>query len=536
MSLSFGLGVGLNQSQKLTPQMQQAIRLLALSHLELEQEVQMKLDSNPLLERVDEEFQTEFESDELNLEDWTDNTWQTKNESQGSLDDGFNESFVEDSYDKLTESGLDDEAIDSDWENVYTPDFEHDGDFSVTGRQDEEHEFFGATHTSIQEHVRFQMNFKSMNTKERLILDYLLDAMDDMGYIRLEVDELYQNLATMASFYQWQDTISPPEIVGVLHSIQSCSPTGVGARNLSECLRLQLDELIKEYPNTPFVDEAYMILGSTNYLETNNIKALMQATDLSSVEIKQAMEIIRRLNPEPAAEFYRNEGGMSESVDIPDILVIALEKAKGRYAKKSLSDVTDTDAWRVVLNQDVIPNLQINQEYASLIKKGDDSQDNLYLKDKLNDARLFIRSIDERNQNLLKVASCIVRRQQGFLERGVEAMIPLTLKNVADEIGLHESTVSRLTTNKTMLTPQGLYPLKYFFSSSVGSEEGEVSSTAISAQIQSMIQSEDPKKPLSDAHITSVLEAQGISISRRTVTKYREAMGILPSTLRRQKF
>ncbi|UYZ67796.1 RNA polymerase factor sigma-54 [Moraxella bovis] len=532
MSLSFGLGVGLNQSQKLTPQMQQAIRLLALSHLELEQEVQIKLDSNPLLERVDESFEVEFDRDELSLDDWTDNNWQ-KNDSQDS--DGFDEPFESDSYDKLTESGLDDGAMDSDWDNVYTPDFEYDGDFGASGRHDDEHEFLGATHTSIQEHVRFQMNFSPMNAKESLILDYLLDAMDEMGYIRLGVDELYQNLATLASFYQWEEMISPPEIVSVLQRIQACSPTGVGARNLPECLRLQLDELTKDDPDLPFADEAYMVLGATTHLETNNIKALMQDTDLSSAEIKGAMAIIRSLNPEPASEFYKNEGSIDQSIDIPDILVIALEETKGRYAKKSLVNVTDTDAWRVVLNQDIIPNLQINQEYAGLIKKGDDGDDNVYLKDKLNDARLFIRSIDERNQNLLKVASCIVRRQQGFLERGVEAMIPLTLKNVADEIGLHESTVSRLTTNKTMFTPQGLYPLKYFFSSSVDSEDGEVSSIAISAQIQSMIQNEDPKKPLSDAYITGVLEGQGVSISRRTVTKYREAMGILPSTLRKQK-
>lgn len=514
--------------------MQQAIRLLALSHLELEQEVQMKLDSNPLLERVDERVQMEFDGDELTLDDWTDNGWQKNDQSNT---DNFDEPFDGDSYDKLTESGLDDGAMDSDWDNVYAFDVEYHGDFGVAGRHDDEHEFLGATHTSIQEHVRFQMNFSPMNAKESLILDYLLDAMDEMGYIRLGVDELYQNLATLASFYQWEETISPPEIVSVLQRIQACSPTGVGARNLPECLRLQLDELTKDDPDLPFADEAYMVLGATTHLETNNIKALMQDTDLSSAEIKGAMAIIRSLNPEPASEFYKNEGSIDQSIDIPDILVIAiaLEETKGRYAKKSLANVTDTDAWRVVLNQEVIPNLQINQEYASLIKKGDDGDDNIYLKDKLNDARLFIRSIDERNQNLLKVAGCIVRRQQGFLERGVEAMIPLTLKNVADEIGLHESTVSRLTTNKTMLTPQGLYPLKYFFSSSVGSEDGEISSTAISAQIQSMIQNENPKKPLSDASITGVLEEQGVSISRRTVTKYREAMGILPSTLRKQK-
>lgn len=535
MSLSFGLGVGINQSQKLTPQMQQAIRLLALSHLELEQEVQMKLDNNPLLERVDEGFNGDNADDRLSLDDWTDNSWQKKAESDNS--DGFDEDFDGDSYDKLTSSGLDDEAIDGDWENIYAPDVEYDGNFNVSGKHDEEQDFFGATHTSISEHVRFQMNFSPLSAKETLILDYLLDAMDDMGYIRLSVEELYQNLATLGSFYQWEESITPPQILSVLGQIQACSPTGVGARNLPECLRLQLDELVSNNPNLPFADEAYMVLGATNYLENNNIKALMSATDLSADEIKGAMEIIRTLNPEPASEFYKSEGGVENNIDTPDVLVIALERTHGKhkYAKKSLINTKHTDAWRVMLNPDVIPNLQINQEYASLIKKGEDSHDNLYLKDKLNDARLFIRSIDERNQNLLKVASCIVHRQQAFLERGVEAMTPLTLKNVADEIGLHESTVSRLTTNKTMLTPQGLYPLKYFFSSSVSSDDGEVSSTAISAQIQSMIQNEDPKKPLSDSYITAVLESQGINISRRTVTKYREAMGILSSTLRKQK-
>lgn len=532
MSLSFGLGVGLNQSQKLTPQMQQAIRLLALSHLELEQEVQMKLENNPLLERVNERVQMEFDGDELTLDDWTDNGWQKNDQSNT---DNFDEPFDGDSYDKLTESGFDDGAMDTAWDNVYAFDVEYHGDFGVAGRHNDEYEFWGATHTSIQEHVRFQMNFSPMNAKETLILDYLLDAMDEMGYVRLGVDELYQNLATLASFYQWEQTISPPEIVSVLQRIQACSPTGVGARNLPECLRLQLDELIKDNPDLPFADEAYMVLGATTHLQTNNIKALMQDTDLSAAEIKGAMAIIRGLNPEPASKFYKNEGNISQNIDIPDILVIALEKTKDKYAKKSLVNVANTDAWRVLLNQEVIPNLKINQEYASLIKKGDDGDDNVYLKNKLSDARLFIRSIDERNQNLLKVASCIVRRQQGFMEQGVEAMIPLTLKNVADEVGLHESTVSRLTTNKTMLTPQGLYSLKYFFSSGVDSEDGEISSTAICAQIQSMIQDEDPKKPLSDAYITGVLEEQGVSISRRTVTKYREAMGILPSTLRKQK-
>lgn len=538
MSVSFGLGVNLSTSQKLTPQMQQAIRLLALSNLELEQEVQLKLDSNPLLERVDLETDDYDAPESLSLDDWTQNNWQTK--STTTSEDGFgDETDYGDSFEKLSQSEIDSDATDHDWDNVYAPDVDYDGDFSVHTKSDDDgsQDFLGATESTVQDHVRWQMNFKNLSQSDRLIADYLIDAMDDMGYIRLDIEELYRNLALMASFYQWQEQqeISHAHIMTVLQSIQECSPTGVGARNLSECLRLQLNELIKENPELPYADEAYMVLSATSYLENNNIKALMQATELNVEEIKGAMAVIRQLDPEPASTFYRDNNDHNEVVDVPDVLVIALDQKGDRYTKKSLSDTTNTSAWRVVLNPDVLPNLKINQEYASLIKKGDESADNVYLKEHLTDARLFIRSIEERNQNLLKVATSIVRRQQAFFEEGEQAMAPMTLKDVATEVGLHESTVSRLTTNKTMLTPKGLFSLKYFFSSSVGSDDGDISSTAISAKIREMIANENPKKPLSDATITKNLEDEGITISRRTVTKYREMMGILSSTLRKQK-
>lgn len=533
MSMSFGLGVNLGTSQKLTPQMQQAIRLLALSHLELEQEVQLKLDNNPMLERVDENYE-EPSRDELSLDDWNQNDWQSKQSS--ASDDGFDDEGYSDSYDRLSQGEFDGDAIDGEWDNVYAPDLEYDSDFGSSGGHDDDSgEFLGATQSTIQDHIRWQMNFKSLTRTQAVIADYLIDAMDDKGYIRLGVDELYNNLVMVASFYQWQDEITAAQILSVLKSIQACSPTGVGARDLAECLRLQLNELISEEPDLPYTDEAYMVLGSLNHLESNNIKALMAATELTIEEIKGAMGIIRQLDPEPASRFYREQHNDNEAIDIPDILVIALDEMDGRYIKKSPKNTMNTSAWRVVLNTDVIPNLTINQEYAALIRKGDDSPDNLYLKEHLTDAKLFIRSIEERNQNLLKVATSIVRRQQAFFEEGEQAMTPMTLRDVANEIGLHESTVSRLTTNKTMMTPQGLLPLKYFFSSGLSSEDGDVSSTAISAQIREMVQAENPKKPLSDARITQLLEAQGVNISRRTVTKYREAMGILSSTMRKQK-
>ncbi|TWV84686.1 RNA polymerase factor sigma-54 [Moraxella sp. VT-16-12] len=539
MSVSFGLGVNLSASQKLTPQMQQAIRLLALSNLELEQEVQLKLDSNPLLERtdLDDDYDEHDTPESLSLDDWTQNNWQTKTTT--SSDDGFGDESYGDSFEKLSQSEMDADATDSNWDNVYAPDVDYDGDFSVHAKSDDDNhqDFLGATESTVQDHVRWQMNFKHLSQSEKLIADYLIDAMDEMGYIRLDIEELHRNLSLMASFYQWQEQheISHAHIMTVLQSIQECSPTGVGARNLAECLRLQLNELIKDNPDLPFAGEAYMVLSATSHLENNNIKALMQATELNVEEIKGAMALIRQLDPEPASTFYRENNTHNEVVEIPDVLVIALDQQGGVYTKKSLADTSDTSAWRVMLNPDVLPNLKINQEYASLIKKGDESPDNVYLKEHLTDARLFIRSIEERNQNLLKVASSIVRRQQGFFEEGEQAMTPMTLKDIAIEVGLHESTVSRLTTNKTMLTPKGLFSLKYFFSSSVGSEDGDVSSTAISAKIREMIQAENPKKPLSDATITKHLENEGVSISRRTVTKYREMMGIPSSTLRKQK-
>lgn len=529
MSVSFGLGVGLSQSQKLTPQMQQAIRLLAMSQMELEREVQLKLDSNPLLERVEEDFQEN--KDELSLEDWTNSTWEQKgSDSAGSEFEEFGQDELSDSFDKLSQAGLDGDATDSDWSEVYVSD-PSDLDFGGNS-SDGEHEYLGATESTIQDHVRWQMNFKKLSQRENLIADYLIDAMDERGYIRLSLDELYQNLALEASFYQWQEEISPAHITAVLRSIQACSPTGVGARNLAECLRLQLDELTAE-SDLPFADEAYMVLSAIHHLENNNIKGLMQETDLEMHEIKGAVALIKTLNPEPAIAFYRENNSVESSVDVPDVLVLALDSKK--KPKKKLANAGETLAWQVMLNPDVLPHLQINKDYVSLIKKGDDSPDNVYLKEQLADARLFIRSIDERNQNLLKVATCIIRRQQAFCEAGVQALLPLTLKDVAIEVGLHESTVSRLTTSKSILTPQGLYPLKFFFSSGIESEEGDVSSTAVSAKIREIIAGENPKKPFSDAHITTMLESQGMNISRRTVTKYRENMGILSSTLRRQK-
>lgn len=516
MSIAFGLGVTLGQSQKLTPQMQQAIKLLQLSSLELEQEVQAKLDSNPLLERVEEEF---AEPEATALDDWTSNNWQS-----GSSDsDGFDTPSAPDGLDKLTEASFDDDAMDMAWQEVYNDDI---SDFEGHSATNDSVEVFGATSLNIHDHIRWQMNFKHLSNLDKLIAEQLIDAMDDAGFIRADLADIAHHFATLLSFYEIEETVEHDEVLAVLKMIQACSPTGVGARNLSECLLLQLNQLPS---STAYIAEARQVLHCSEHLQNNNIKALMTATGLSAEVLTKAMALIRTLDPSPARAFIDSQNGES-AIDVPDVLVIAKDGKNQTTAYAS-----DAASWRVTLNPATLPKLQINQEYASLIKRGDDSDANQYIKHHLQDARLFIRSIEERNQNLLRVATYIVQKQQAFFVQGVQAMQPLTIKQVAESLALHESTVSRLTTNKTMLTPQGLLDFKYFFSSHVQSEEGEISSTAISAMIAEMIEEEDSKKPLSDSKITERLAEQGIVIARRTVAKYREAMGILPSSQRKNK-
>ena len=579
MSMSFGLATTLNTSQKLTPQMQQAIKLLQLSSLELAQEVQAKLDSNPLLERVeeDEDDYDSFDSydshkgeplnefgEPLTLDSWNRNTSvDSFAKSTHSLDDGFDYSdnssaanisdeYSGDSLDKLQQASFDDEAIDNyavegdDYSGFDSGNYASaaigSGSLSAhsaNGNNEDFDSYQGSTSATIQDHVRWQLNFKRLSETDTLIAEYLMDSMDEMGFIRLDIDELLQSFDTIASFYQWDERVEHDEVMAVLRMIQSCDPLGVGARNLNECLALQLSKLDT---NTKYLKEAQALLSASEHLVSNNIKALTELTGLAPEQITPALNLLRTLNPSPGLLFQSSQPDYmqpSESYDIPDVLVTPIRRHNSNHTtdNKNGNDTTaQIDGWQVRLNPDTLPKLRVNQEYANLVKRGDDSPDNQYLRENLTDARLFIRSIEERNQNLLKVATSIVRYQQEFLQHGATAMQPLILKAIAEEVDLHESTVSRLTTSKTILTPQGLFSLKHFFSSHVSSSDGDISSTAISAMIKQLIADEDPKKPLSDSRIKDSLFAEGIDIARRTVAKYREAMNIGSSTQRKQKY
>ena len=562
MSMSFGLATTLNTSQKLTPQMQQAIKLLQLSSLELAQEVQAKLDSNPLLERVEEDEDDYVDCDgydshngePLTLDSWNRNTSvDSFAKSTHSLDDGFDYSDnSSDSLDKLQQASFDDEAIDNyavegdDYSGFDSGNYASaaigSGSLSAhsaNGNNEDFDSYQGSTSATIQDHVRWQLNFKRLSETDTLIAEYLMDSMDEMGFIRLDIDELLQSFDTIASFYQWDERVEHDEVMAVLRMIQSCDPLGVGARNLNECLALQLSKLDT---NTKYLKEAQALLSASEHLVSNNIKALTELTGLAPEQITPALNLLRTLNPSPGLLFQSSQPDYmqpSESYDIPDVLVTPIRRHNSNHTtdNKNGNDTTaQIDGWQVRLNPDTLPKLRVNQEYANLVKRGDDSPDNQYLRENLTDARLFIRSIEERNQNLLKVATSIVRYQQEFLQHGATAMQPLILKAIAEEVDLHESTVSRLTTSKTILTPQGLFSLKHFFSSHVSSSDGDISSTAISAMIKQLIADEDPKKPLSDSRIKDSLFAEGIDIARRTVAKYREAMNIGSSTQRKRKY
>lgn len=575
MSPSFNLGVNLSTAQKLTPQMQQAIKLLQLSSLELEQEVQMKLDSNPLLERVEEdeisvedfnsleeltrleldaEAQKEvyqlsndhaegYENDDYETEggyeaaDYDEYGYDSGVDSpQADQGDAVNETEKEqqnmmeitassgpqanENKNAETEGFMEGETlgelpIDTGWEEVFT----HGS--TALARPDTQgmSDYQGATSVTLQDHIRWQLNFSHLTPQQSLIADYLIDAMDESGFIQADMADLKASFDEMASFYGWEHRIENEQIEAVVHLIQSCEPLGVGARSLAECLQIQLHSLEE---TVPYRDQALRLLDEHQLLVTNNIKELMHRTGLKNSDIGPSLELIRTLSAAPGLAFSTAQ---PEAYDIPDVLVYLVHNSESRQA-----------VWKVELNPETLPKLRINQEYASLIKRGDDSPDNVYLRDNLVDAKLFIRSIEERNQNLLKVATSIIKLQQDFLLQGPTAMKPLILKDIAEEVGLHESTVSRLTTSKSILTPQGLFPLKYFFSSHVSSDQGDISSTAISAMIQQLIQQEDSRTPLSDSAIKELLQQQGIEIARRTVAKYREAMNIGSSTQRKVKF
>jgi len=481
------LQLKLGQHLAMTPQLQQAIRLLQLSTLELQTEVQEALESNLMLE-VEEESDA-APSQRLNGTDTA---------AAGSAP-GEQEADVApvDIPHEL--------PVDTQWDDIYDSSPAGAG-HSPPGGDGVDAEVYRAAGGSLHEHLHEQLNLVRLSETDRAIAAAIVDAVGDDGYLSASLEELHQSLLAQGV------EVELDEVQAVLRQVHQLDPPGVGARDLAECLAIQLAQLP---PATPWRDEALELVG--NHLAALGARDYNQILRLMRIErddLQAVIDLVQSLHPRPGTLVASGE---PEYV-IPDVFV---RKLNG--------------AWQVELNPDAFPRLRVNSHYASLIRRADNSTDNNTLKSHLQEARWFIKSLKSRSETLLKVSTCIVQRQQAFLEHGEEAMKPMVLHDVAETVGMHESTISRVTTNKYMHTPRGIFELKYFFSSHVFTKSGaECSSTAIRALLKKLIAAENPRKPLSDSKLATILSDQGINVARRTVAKYRESMAIPSSTERKQ--
>ena len=501
------LSLKLGQSLTMTPQLQQAIRLLQLSALDLQQEIQTTLETNPMLEMTDEFAEANGE-DASEGEDLSIEATEAAADLDGLPGEDTSvaaEPEVPDVNSELDQPMAEEIPVDSSWEDIY-PNSSNlpagDADYDPLANQ--------SVDQSLADHLFWQLNLTPMAPSDRVIAMNVIDAIDPNGMLTVSTEEIWQTLYDSAQ--PAEDQASHEDVCAVLARIQEFDPIGVGARDLRECLSLQLAQL---NPETPWLDEAVQLVDThLDLLGAKDFTTLKRKTKLSEVDLAQVVALIQSLNPRPGTAIADE----AAEYIVPDVVV---RKFEGR--------------WQVELNGEATPRIRINPLYEGLAKKASNPTDKTYLRDNLQEARWFLKSLQTRHDTLLRVATKIVEVQRGFLEYGAEAMKPLILAEIAEAVELHESTISRVTSRKYMATPRGVFELKYFFSSHVGtSNGGEVSSTAIRALISKLTAEEDPRKPLSDNKIAAILKDQKINVARRTVAKYRESLSIPPSNERKQ--
>jgi RNA polymerase sigma-54 factor len=397
-------------------------------------------------------------------------------------------------------------SVESGWDDV--EDF-YDGSTAFSRDDDDQRDSFEqrtAEGESLHDYLLWQMRLTPFSETDLSIAMAIIDAVDDSGYLSLSLEDIHQGLSK-------EHDLELGEVEAVLHRIQRFDPPGVAARTPAECLLLQMEQLP---PDTPCLGKAKELVAyHLELLAGRDFNTLMRRLKVSREELQDVITLIQSLNPRPGTQIASGE----PQYVVPDVFVY-------RYK----------NTWRVDLNPDSTPKLRINSQYARLVRRADNSADNMYLKNHLQEARWFLKSLKNRNETLLKVAISIIERQRAFFEHGEEHMRPLVLRDIAEAMGMHESTISRVTTQKYMHTPRGIYEFKFFFSSHVGTNDGgECSSVAIRAMIKKLIASENPRKPLSDHKIAEFLSAEGgIKVARRTVAKYREVMSIPSSTDRKR--
>ncbi|MFN2308498.1 MAG: RNA polymerase factor sigma-54 [Gammaproteobacteria bacterium] len=496
----------LGQSLTMTPQLQQAIRLLQLSTLELQTEIQQVLDSNLMLEAVEGEAGDEGPaSDEAERTEVERSTLEAGEVGRNETPDAESRSDHESEADFSSPEQIPDElAVDSDWDAIYDS-----GATSYSAPGTDDRDFF-ETHNaggeSLYDHLMWQMEMSPFSPTDQVIAATIIDSINDDGYLSVSLEELLEGL------HVDHPDIELDEAAAVLHRIQHFDPIGVGARNLGECLEIQLRQLPAD---TPWLSETLtLVTQHLDLLGARDYTQVIRRMKLEEGDLQAMIGLIQSLNPRPGSQI----AGTPPQYIVPDVFV----------SKRN-------SQWRVSLNPEAAPKLRINTQYANMVKRADNSDDNNYLRSHLQEARWFLKSLQSRNETLLKVATCIVERQRGFLDYGAEAMKPLVLRDVAESVEMHESTISRVTTQKYMHTPRGIFEFKYFFSSHVGTTDGgECSATAIRAMIKKLVAEEPPNKPLSDSRIADLLEQEGIQVARRTIAKYREALAIPPSNERKR--
>lgn len=473
--MKLSLHIKLGQQLTMTPQLQQAIRMLQLSTMDLQQEIQEALDSNPMLE-----------SDDGDISD----------EEAGLIDLSAPEPEPQEMA-EWSESIPDDLPVDSVWDDVYS---------SLPASDDYDPLARSALVESLQDHLEWQLDMMPMGDRERLIGLAIIVAVNPDGYLTCSLDDL------LAALQSQLEALSMAEVCAMQHCIQQFDPVGCASADLRECLLVQLHLLPPATPHRNNAEE--LITSHLELLGNRDYARILRRTKWHEGQLSDALALIRQFNPRPGS---------------------AIDQGEAQYVVPDLSVRKVNECWTVELNQEALPKLRINNSYASLVQRANNSRDNVFMKNHLHEARWFLKNLHSRNETLMKVTCEIIASQQAFLEQGEEAMKPLTLADIASAVGMHESTISRVTTQKYLYTPRGVYELKYFFCSHVPTDKGgECSSTAIRAHIRKLIASEPARKPLSDSKIADLLSQQGIRVARRTVAKYREAMKIPPSNARKQ--
>lgn len=480
-----------SQHLALTPQLQQSIRLLQLSTLELHQEIEQILSDNPLLERLDDPLDHSVRL----LADGAISNAPGQGEAPAPAPAGAEEGAANgeavDGFD-----GADGERGEGemDWGDA--------GRASGNGEDEDGRPQLEAAGVTLREHLSEQVRMTCLGPRDCALAELVIDAIDDNGYLEEQLDEIHARLPEELE-------VEMDELRCALALVQSLDPVGVGARSAAECLALQ----IRAMPGVPLVTRRMalkIVEGYLTWFAQREFNKLKKALDCDDEDLREAQAVIRQCNPHPGAAFASS----TSDYVVPDVIV---RKTK--------------NGWGVMLNHDVMPRLRVNNMYAALLKQGKGEGQ---MSAQLQEAKWLIKNMRQRFDTILRVSQAIVERQRNFFSHGAVAMRPLVLREIADTLGLHESTISRVTTQKFMLTPHGMFELKYFFGSHVATEAGgEASSTAIRALIAQLTGAEDPRNPLSDSKIAEMLGEQGMVIARRTVAKYREALKIPPVSLRK---